>query len=863
MTATALVLAGCPTDGSRDTFDYLRSAVNFRIDPVAADHPFCLDPARRMNLSEQACKEAAKYRLRWDRPEDTVGFNEYRIYLDTMPQSGALTWQQMRGQRSLASFVFEGAAGPTDSIIFILSDTGAAPRVIDRASQGLVPFDTSGRLDAEGRLVFGVVTGYRDGGIDGLPAITWAITNDRFAPSPLSPVIKPKATSLSIEWDRPRDPTSFFNPGADSGIVLAYYLRVVRGGILNTNRPGGLDSLRISYSVGGIDRTAEVTKVRFTTLKGAPGILYRLPDSSRVRNRSVGVAADSMRVTLTHFSPQDTVDIRVWAMDTARNINSGDTVSSKNIRILLTDTTQPTKPSLTLLSRARNQIVYSFTASRDLIETGSGLTPAPTPHANIEEYRISRQLIAGPTGGLANRDTIMMIPNDRRGDLVITDTARHLPPGATYLLVIQAVDSTGHVSEADSLTVSTIAPTFPGIESGATCPPGFVAITGGRFLLGDTALAAGSDEKPGVVRQAPSYCIETLEHRDNTGAFVTNVTWQQAHDGCRDLSQTMTTADSTWLCTEAEWERACEGAQPDVPLAYGMQSERRTPGEVRFTCNIGTGDSVMAHSAALRDPSCISYDGALDMSGNLAEWVLDPYTNNYPAFTDTLLRRGVPHTAVTSTAVRGFRGNHYLSPTNQSPATQLARSRCSNRDYATQSRPLPYAGCVSDGSPLMVVTYNNVSKPPRCLTLPDSIPAASIDTMIPARDSSVILILRKGVATPYQYRMPADSVYTATGLKPVNAGLTKQTLAIVTFQNSQTSQTILDTLNASELLGASATNQEAVFKREASPPWAVVKVGGVYQITYRYAHIQTRNAKAKSYYSNSAMGYRCCSKPRL
>src|SRR5690554_5620399 len=47
-----LTLAGCPTDGKRDTFDYLRSPVNFRMDPVADDHPFCSDPDQRMGLSE-------------------------------------------------------------------------------------------------------------------------------------------------------------------------------------------------------------------------------------------------------------------------------------------------------------------------------------------------------------------------------------------------------------------------------------------------------------------------------------------------------------------------------------------------------------------------------------------------------------------------------------------------------------------------------------------------------------------------------------------------------------------------------------------------------------------------------------------
>src|SRR5690606_13592667 len=123
--------------------------------------------------------------------------------------------------------------------------------------------DTTGRLDSSGRLVFAIVTAYRESGLYGQPRYTWVITDDRFPPNPPSPRFTPKARSLEITWSRPRDPTSFFEPTADSGIILAYYLRVVRGGILNANRPGHLDSLDITYVVGGVDRSAEVTVQSF------------------------------------------------------------------------------------------------------------------------------------------------------------------------------------------------------------------------------------------------------------------------------------------------------------------------------------------------------------------------------------------------------------------------------------------------------------------------------------------------------------------------------------------------------------------------------------------------------------------------
>jgi hypothetical protein len=132
-----------------------------------------------------------------------------------------LTWSAVRKDRSQASYIIEGAPPAADSVIFFLADTGAVPRSLPRDSSGLVALDTTGRRDSSGRLVFAIVTAYRDAGLDGLPRFTWIITDDRFAPQTLRPAFTPKSRTIEITWDRPRDPTSFFEPGADSGIILA------------------------------------------------------------------------------------------------------------------------------------------------------------------------------------------------------------------------------------------------------------------------------------------------------------------------------------------------------------------------------------------------------------------------------------------------------------------------------------------------------------------------------------------------------------------------------------------------------------------------------------------------------------------
>ena len=858
-----LLVAGCPTDGRRDTFEYLRSPVTFRLDPVAADHPFCQASDKRLGLSEAACRAASKYRLQWERPEDTVGFAEYRIYVDTTPPNSPLSWNSIRKDRTLASFRMEGRPPRFDSLIFVLADS-SSPADRERSNPALVALDTTDRLDSTGRLVFAIVTAYRESGLDGQPRYSWAITNDRFAPYPVRPAITAKARSVEIVWERPGDPTSFFDPEADSGIVLAYYLRVVRGGIESiANRDNLPFDPVVTYFAGGVNRTAEVDSTHFKGRKNAPGRLFRLPDSSRVRNRNAADPLDSMRVIINGLSPLDTIDIGLWAVDLAGNVSPID--SSAYERTLMTDTTQPVKPRLRALDSARNGFAYAYTASRDLVPgTGGTLVPANAPNANIEAYRITRVRLAGPTSGVAVFDTLVSVPPNKRNDTLFTDTVRFLAPGATYRLYVRAVDSTGHLSEADSIVVSTLPVRFSGADSAATCPPGFIAVPGGSFLFGDTAAAAAPDERPAtssnLLRAVRPYCIEPREHKEADGSFATRKTWQQAHDACRDMALSMTAADSTWLCTEAEWERACEGTLPDPPLTYGMQSERSGGISVRDACNIGTGDSLMAKTEALRDPLCISYDGAFDMSGNLAEWVLDPYTTSYPTLPDTL-ERGRPHTPVTATSTRGFRGSHYLNP-GQPPAVLLSRARCSNRDMATQARPRPYPGCVDANGPQIVVTYNNVAKPPRCLPLPDTIPPSAVAGLSPARDSSQILILLDRVAQPVVFQMPFDTTYNAAGVKPVDVGLTTRSLAIVTFRNAVTLETVRDTLAAGEILNASQAKLDAVFQREAAPPWSVVKTGGVYDVSFLYAHVQARNAPAKAYYSNAAMGFRCCAKPR-
>lgn len=854
-----LLLAGCPTDPRRDTSDSLRSPITFRIDPAESDHPFCDNPDQTPFASAEECRGASKYLIRWEPPEDTVDFSEYRIYVDTMPPNDpeGRPWSQIRRERSFANFLMATPARPVDSILFVVADSGKLQNIAHRDTSRIYALDTTARIDASGRLVFAIMAAYGESGRPGLPRYTFIITDDRFPPQPLLPDFTPKSHSIEVNWTRPLDPTSFFDPGADSGIIQRYTLRVVRGGVLHTNRPPEVFRPRATYSAGGVDRSPEILADSIT-VRQAPGWRFQLPDSQRVFSRDGGDFRDSLKVVIDSLTPMDTVDISLWATDSSGNA----TDSVAFTRVLLTDTTRPVTPLLRIQpgTVTRNGFVYAFTASRDLVETPGGLAPADAPNANIMEYRLSRRHIGGSTGGSPDRDSILRITASNRGDTLFIDTVLHLPPGAEYRIHVQAVDSTGHLSERDSIDVATPETAFAGSDSGATCPPGFIPMPAGDFRLGDTVTAAGSDERPAgfspaVPRHIGSYCIEPYEHHDTvTGRFTNRVTWQQAHDICAALDP----AHNTRLCTEAEWERACEGTQSPA-LQYGIQSERRNPSEVRLRCNVGIGDSIMALERAERDPTCISHDGAFDMAGNLAEWVLDPYdTLSYLNAGDTLTP-GEPLTALSPGARRGYRGYHYLNPM-QPPSTILNHARCSNRDYPVQPRPQPHPGCVDSTGPQLVVVYD--TKPPRCFPLPDSLAHEDIVSVSPVADSSRIFILLEGVEDPVAYRLPPDTAYAEPGLRPSDALLSPLSLAVVTFENTETLETITDTLDATEIRNASGEAAlAAIFAREASPPWSVRKENGQYAIRYLYAYTRTRGVPSKPYYSNSAIGFRCCSDP--
>jgi hypothetical protein len=105
-----------------------------------------------------------------------------------------------------------------------------------------------------------------------------------------------------------------------------------------------------------------------------------------------------------------------------------------------------------------------------------------------------------------------------------------------------------------------------------------------------------------VFMKGSMLCIDRLEAPGRAGQLpALGVSLEGARAACQ--------ARGARLCTGIEWERACRGKN-GASYPYGLEP-------VAHTCNVR--NSVPLPSGSL--PGCTSLSGAMDMSGNAAEWV--------------------------------------------------------------------------------------------------------------------------------------------------------------------------------------------------------------------------------------------------
>lgn len=876
-TMAALLLAGllgCSDNDPVQRFSHLRSAGPTTVDTVPAD-TLCADPGPDF-ISEgfnptETCRQTRKYILRYERPDDTVGFLGYRVYLDTTP--GVKTWTATRNDDREAALFIDDIRQDEAGLVFFIYDKHAPPPgirhldtrdTVDQDKPRIYGLDTSGHYDAAKKGYVFAVAPRHGSGTPGQPTYTLMITVDVFPPAIFRPEIRVGAKSLTIDWARPNDPVSYFNPGLDTGIIKGYRLSLRLSGKVLKDRADRFTP-RIRFWKGGVEATASV---RDTVIREGELIIGRrwfLPDSLRA-HRGPREARDSLRVIIDSLIPRETLDVVIFAEDSAGNSNSGS--MPNDATVILTDSTRPTAPELQIIDSltTRNAFNLQWKASRDSVDLGNDGTveEGPSPNFNIREYRVRRTLVRDSGEGVSAVDvvdSVYAVTKDNQDSAVIRDSVRFLPPGRTYRITVTAVDSSGFVSATDTALVTTRSIAFA--DSGLTCPPGFIPIPAAKFRLGETG-GSHKDEIPDRVIRMGSYCIEPFEHRDSTGRFATMATWEEANAACQAISP----SDSTQLCSEMEWERACEGFDLARPHPHGIQSEGSNPAILQLSCNQATGDSAMAMSYELRNPICLTNEGVYDMAGNLMEWVRDPYNDSAyytlkPGDSTADFGKTFPADGESRLAgVHGLRGGSYLKSGALPLAQQQAFARCSNRDFPMQTRPLFRADC-KDTIPRIAVTFGSGLTNHFCFDVPDSLRAGISDLVVPKDSTKVLAFYTDDPKRIETIPIPLPDT-TFRGKRPTEVVMTTLSLAVVEFQlAANPSVVIQDTLDARELRDTSEAVLERVLRRESpSKAWVPKREGGRIAIKRLYAYSVTGSKVAKANYASRNVGFRCCSKPR-
>jgi formylglycine-generating enzyme required for sulfatase activity len=870
-------LLGCSDNEPRLSYSYLRAASDFTVDTVRID-TLCDDPGPHFSGDGDpgaTCRGIKKFKLSWERPEDTIDFQGYRLYLDTTPEiegtDKSRDWLSVQKDDKEAAIFITETGKRRDGLVFFFYDGDKPPPgivpiprpdTLKPGSRRIYGIDTNRRVEPDlGRFIFALATRY-SGKDPGQPQYTEIITDDRFPPNSFNTLIEPGSYELKVSWARPTDPTSFFNPGLDSGLIRRYVLTVKLSGKVDEARASAFKP-SISYIAGGEDRSGKVRDTLIEVDGFKSKCLFFLPDSGRGR-RTLPTPADSLHVVVGNLKPQDTLDVSIHAVDSAGNSNASAMNTEYTIR--LTDTTQPSVAGLRIVDSltTENSFVIAWPASRDSLDSdGDGkLEAGPTPNYRIAEYRISRVLKRAPgepADPFDRKDTVIRMDEGNVRDTLFTLSFPFLPPGKSYALYSLAVDSTGYRSRPDSAEVSTKPIAFAGEDSGSTCPPGFAPIPGSPFRLGETE-GGDPDERNGRVVRLASYCIEPFEHRDSaTGGFATRVTWKEADSIC----QAMSPQDSSMLCSEAQWERACEGFDLENPHSHGIQSQQN-PAILQTSCNQGTGDMEMAMSFELRNPVCLTNEGVYDMAGNLSEWVRDPYNDSaYATLADTLLAYGFtfpPGRESEFKGVQSVRGGNYLKP--KAPLSSIqALARCSNRDFPMQVRPQFKEECVSEDFPKLAAVYGPNLSDMICFEIEsEALRNKRIVDVRPAKDSTKLLVFVEGETDGELVDIPQDSVFK--GRKPLEGRLATMTLARVVFENAS-GDTVVDFLDAREMRDTSQAALARILDRESpSAAWSARKVDGRFEIRRLYAHVLGGSSVAKPYYASPNIGFRCCAKPR-
>ena len=443
-------------------------------------------------------------------------------------------------------------------------------------------------------------------------------------------------TGAQFKWSRPTDQTEYYKPNELSGPIVGYNI-VIR----TDNKNEDLRKLKIKLeSPDGVDSTGETLFMRHARIMANHDSVWidSVKHGDNTKNRLAIMVKDgkgynndnqdsnAYRLVIEGLKPESEYSIAYSSWDTSGNSSGTEALEYKAWEIFYTTDSvaplMPTKlytikdtlfPEMARLD-SNNRLLIFWNRSIDPYKRDHGIKVDsvltipdtclfPICYDTIQSYKIEKlNPITGEwdscayAGGAERYSKLYKISGDTMrvsstGTFVV-DTIRWVAPGDTLILRVRSIDKSGYYSVA---LVDTIAVSPGALAKEVECPNGFVAVK-----ASDTNY----------------FCMERLEHQNDSGEFMTNVLHSEALATCEAMS-----ADgfSVSLCNERDWELVCLSGGT---LSYGVIQEKSDAATYLFRdCNVATNNAERAADVNLRNPTCMNPMGVRDMPGQYQEWV--------------------------------------------------------------------------------------------------------------------------------------------------------------------------------------------------------------------------------------------------
>ena len=460
---------------------------------------------------------------------------------------------------------------------------------------------------------------------------------DDIDPSDLNIVDSTWTTGALITWSRPTDQTNYYKPNELSGPILGYNIVVY-----SENKNEDLRDLKIRVeSPDGIDSTGETLYKRHAGFHSNNDSVFiqskshgddrknelrlAIIDGKGYNNESLD--SNEYRLVIEGLKAESKYKIAYSAWDTSGNYSGVERYSMEGWHTInTTDSVAPLMPTKIFTIKdslfpemarldSNNRLRIFWSKSVDPLKREHGIKVdtvlgipdtclAKLCYQAVTQYKVeyldrytNQWVISSDVDSVSRYDNLYDVSGDTMKvsatGKFVTDTIRYVAPGDTLILRITAIDESGYLSVA---LIDTIAVSLGKIASEIECPENFVAVKSS-----DTSF----------------FCMERMEHQDDSGKFVTNVLHSEALAACEAIS-----ADGfkVSLCNERDWELVCLSGGT---LAYGVvQDDTLETADFLFRyCNVASNDSVAASIATRHSPRCMNPMGVRDLPGQYQEWV--------------------------------------------------------------------------------------------------------------------------------------------------------------------------------------------------------------------------------------------------